>query len=101
MEGQLAGGYQLKVIAVLAGHTTSQHWSIPMTETSRVQALLSRQNNEIDVLKARIEALEKALRPFANDCKLHCEDACDAEWEKMENCPSYIARAALGEKKNG
>jgi len=89
MGRQLAGGFQLKVIAVLAGHTTSQHWSIPMTETSRVQALLSRQNNEIDVLKARIEALEKALEKIA-----------DTDPDDGTQWFHDVANAALGEKKD-
>ena len=92
MERQLAGGFQLKVIVVLAGLTTNQHWSIPMTETSRVQALLSRQNNEIDALKARIEALEKALHRIS----LGSQDS-----GTTKEALGREARAALGEKKDG
>ena len=66
-----------------------------MTETSRVQALLSRQNNEIDVLKARIEALEKALRKL--DDMIYELDAGDLDLYEVGD----FIDAALGEKKNG
>lgn len=46
----------------------------------------------------RIEQLEAALQPFADPCIEHCSERCESECDSMEECPCFIARAALAEE---